>query len=142
MKMIKLLVISLAALSAEFSTADDFKVFTATVLPGIAAEGLASNAQIYYLDEPDLLISKLGHFQPKGSEAVQEAAQRHLASPEGQNLLISLKHAFEGVLGAWSHKIERLPAILINDQYVIYGVYDLAEAERIYLEFIAASKGG
>jgi len=35
---------------------------------------------------------------------------------------------------AWSHDIEKLPAILINDQYVIYGIRDVDEALRLFAE--------
>ena len=42
-----------------------------------------------------------------------------------------LKRAYQGVVNAWMNNVAHLPAILIDDRYLLYGVYDVSEALAI-----------
>lgn len=113
--------------------ATQYRIFTTTFLPPINTHGL--NVPIYRLDETDLIVSQLGHFRPSSQQRAQESVLAFLGSAQGKALLADLERSFQGTIIAWSHKIKRLPAILIDDAFLIYGVYDLNQAQRLYEAF-------
>ena len=39
-----------------------------------------------------------------------------------------MRESAEATTIAWMHGIEKLPAVLVNEQYVVYGVFDVAAA--------------
>jgi integrating conjugative element protein (TIGR03757 family) len=116
--------------------AEEYTVFTATFLPAIQLNGV--KATVYIIDQPALILNRLAYFQTSGRVAAEDAARAMLNSASGKALLGELEASFNGVVAAWSHSIERLPAILVDDQYVLYGVFDLDEASAVVRRFKAS----
>ncbi len=111
------------------SLALELQVYTTTFIP-VSLSGKA--AEVFYLDEPDLILSRLTHFQGSNAANVRRAALNQLNSPEGKAMLDRLKIAFHGLASAWAHDIRYLPAIVVNDEAVIYGETDLNRALALY----------
>jgi len=130
MRIVQVLLVLLLSVDVQ---SGEFTVFTATFLPAIQLKGV--EATVYHINKPNLIISRLGHFQPKGQEAAQDAALQMLSSESGRALMKELESSFDGVIAAWANGVERLPAILVDDTYLIYGVFDLEEAGRIVSRF-------
>ena len=62
--------------------------------------------------------------------AVQRAAafvQRRL-NDGGQALQQRIRDAYQGVTDAWSLGITSIPAVIVDQRYVVYGVSDLGQA--------------
>lgn len=127
------LILTLALSSTGF--ASNYQVFTTTFLPAVNTSGYT--AEIYYLNLPELTLARLGHYQQGDKKKAQQQAMSLLGSAQGKTMLRDLEYAFKGVLRAWEHEITDLPAILVDDSYLIYGVYDLKEAEQLVNSFRA-----
>jgi len=54
--------------------------------------------------------------------------QRYLVSPAGKHLQNELAQAQQGVIDAWSLRVEKLPAVVVDRRYVVYGEPDAAKA--------------
>lgn len=123
--------IALAALmalvfSAQAAEPNTVWVFTANQLPALQHTERAD--RLFVLDDVDTSLKRLSFANP-GNEA--QAKQRALAvmqSQNGQAMLTRLRSSAEAIAVAWQHGIARLPAVLVDEQYVVYGVYDVNDA--------------
>ncbi len=107
-------------------TAQEVSLFTAEGLPAVANADYAS--QIYVLGDTRAALESL-RFPYTGSEAAAMAtASERLASPEGQRAIERLRTRANAAAMSRLLGIERLPAVLVEPGYVVYGVYDVAEA--------------
>lgn len=125
-----LLVMSVSVTQAE--TVVDVRVFTTSFIP-VADRGHRADAT-YFLDDVERALASLAKGLPTELSAAETVTRRRLNTAEGRSTLQQLQAAFDGLVRAWSHDIEKLPAILINDQYVIYGIRDVDEALRLFAE--------
>lgn len=117
--------------SAVFAEAvTDVRVFTTSYL-NVSDVSARANAT-YRLDEVDRALAEFGTSLPANFSQAEIEARRRLNSPRGTAAMKRLQAAFEGVVMAWSHGVDRLPAILINDRYLIYGVADVDEALQLF----------
>lgn len=110
----------------------DVRVFTTSFM-AVDDQSNRANA-IYYLDDVERALASLAKGLPTELSVAEAVTQRRLNTAEGRSTLQQLQTAFDGLVRAWSHDIEKLPAILINDQYVIYGIRDVDEALRLFAE--------
>lgn len=123
--MIRALVVAVL-LSASLANAQErVVVYTATYLAPITGAYLAD--ELYVLDGGEAGLKAL-RFTPSGSaEQMKAQALSILQSAEGEAVMASLKRAGVGMVSAWQHGIEKLPAVLVGDQ-VVYGVSDVVVA--------------
>nr|QIU79937.1 integrating conjugative element [Pseudomonas aeruginosa] len=73
---------------------------------------------------------------PKDPQQAQVAFQQLLQSPEGRRLQAELVKAQQDVTDAWSLGVEKIPAVVVDRQYVVYGEPDVPRA----LELIAKAR--
>ncbi|MDF5972219.1 TIGR03757 family integrating conjugative element protein [Pseudomonas aeruginosa] len=73
---------------------------------------------------------------PKDPQHAQAAFQRLLQSPAGRRLQAELVKAQQDVADAWSLGVEKIPAVVVDRQYVVYGEPDVSRA----LELIAKAR--
>lgn len=109
---------------------ESVKVFTTSSLRVVPSK--TSPAQIIYLDEGELLVQQLGRSLPNDQPAAEKEVLKRMATREGEALVEKIGSAYDGVVQAWSRGITKLPAILIDDQYVVYGIYNVDDALEIY----------
>ena len=101
-------------------------VFTADPLPPL--QHTEQVDRLFVLDAVDSALKKLSFANP-GNEA--QAKQRALAliqSRDGQAMMTRLRLSAEAIAVAWQHGIAQLPAVLVDERYVVYGVYDVESA--------------
>ena len=110
------------ALAADAET-PDVAVFTLSSIPV-----LADGAAVYELDRRDRLAARLGAGLPFEPERALAAARRRMDSPEGRELRSDLADAAEGNALAARLGIDRLPAVVVDDRFVVYGVRDVRRA--------------
>lgn len=84
--------------------------------------------RVIQLDEQQHLEEQLSRFLPSDPRQAATAVQRVLASPEGKRLQADLAKAQQGVADAWSTGVEKLPAVVVDRRYVVYGEPDVATA--------------
>ena len=118
----------LAAWPGPGTAAGDVVAFTLSSMPLRAAGG----AEVHVLDERDDLAEAFGGSLPGDSERALAEARRRVSSPAGRAALERIAAAAAGNALAGRLGIEKLPAVVVDGRYVVYGVRDVARAiERI-----------
>ncbi|RMT61578.1 hypothetical protein ALP43_200240 [Pseudomonas azotoformans] len=87
-----------------------------------------SDTRIILLDEQQRLEENLSHELPADPRQAEAAIQRYLVSPAGKQLQNELAQAQQGVTDAWSLRVEKVPAVVVDRRYVVYGEPDVAKA--------------
>lgn len=80
------------------------------------------------LDDQQRIERLLSRNLPTNPQQAAIAAQQRLNSPEGSRILRELADAQQGALDAWSVGVEKIPAVVVDRRYVVYGQPDVAAA--------------
>lgn len=86
-------------------------------------------AEIVYLDASDTLTD--AWFAGQGiALSAQNAPQiaQALQSDEWQAQEAQLQQAYQGIIRAWQLDVERVPAVVVDDKWVVYGLTDIDRA--------------
>lgn len=89
------------------------------------------------LDDQLRLEAQLSRSLPSNPTQASLAAQQMLNSPEGARILAELASAQQGAADAWSIGVTKLPAVVVDRQYVVYGQSNVAAA----IKEIEAARG-
>lgn len=117
----------LAALFAcAFSQAETW-VITDQAHPVTAPIGV----RVILLDELQHLEELLSRSLPADPRQAATAVQRFMATPEGARLQADLAKAQQGAADAWSTGVEKIPAVVVDRKYVVYGEPEVAKAMRL-----------
>ena len=103
--------------------AADVRVYTDGAHP-IAAPATVS---VVHLDEPMHLQAELSQGLPKNPANASQLVQERLRAHAGQ-LNQRLSAAYQGVVEAWSLGILKLPAVVVDGRFVVYGDADVTHA--------------
>lgn len=109
--------------SIQCAVAEEVWVVTDHAHPLRAVEG----ARIIYLDDPILLKSELGADLPNDAASAADIVKERLTRG-GRDLQRRLALAYQGVADAWRLHIEKIPAVVVDQRYVVYGVTDASDA--------------
>lgn len=112
----------LCLLGANASAAT-IQVFTDRDHPVQAATGI----RIIELDAPASLEAELSFRLPADPSRATAIARARL-NAGGTPLQRTLADAYQGVVDAWSLGIEKIPAVVVDRRYVVYGVSDVPRA--------------
>lgn len=89
--------------------------------------GTRTPDRIIELDAPQGLEAQLSARLPRDPQQATDLAQQRLAQVD-QTEQQRLQHAYQGVVDAWTLGITRLPAVVVDRRYVVYGTSDLDQA--------------
>jgi len=121
-------VLALAAGSGPALSADAVVAFTLSSMPLRTTGG----AVVHVLDARDGHAEAYGADLPGDPERALAEARRRLATPAGRAALARIAAAAAGNALASRLGIEKLPAVVVDGRYVVYGVRDVARAiERV-----------
>ena len=110
------------------AAAGDVVAFTLSSMPLRASVG----ATVHVLDARDGYAEAFGADLPDDPERALAEARRRMSSPAGRAALARIAEAAAGNALAGRLRIERLPAVVVDGRYVVYGVRDVARAvERV-----------
>lgn len=98
----------------------------------------AASDQVVYLDAPDTVQQQLFGDLPADPVQAEQVARNILQSPDRRQKQQLIGLAYQGVLQAYSLKLEKYPAVVFDDRYVVYGTADVAVAEARLAEFQGA----
>lgn len=110
-------------LASAITSASDVLVVTNRQHPVKAPPAV----RVIQLDEPERLESQLAaHLPADPQQAVAIARQRlHIG---GTSLHKRLALAYQGVVESWSLGISKIPAVVVDRRYVVYGETDVDRA--------------
>jgi len=89
--------------------------------------GSASIQRVIRLDAAQQIETELSANLPADPQRAAELVQQQLQQG-GQALQQRLREAYQGITDAWSMGITTLPAIVVEQRYVVYGETDLDKA--------------
>jgi integrating conjugative element protein (TIGR03757 family) len=89
--------------------------------------GTRTPDRIIELDAPQGLETQLSARLPSDPQQASDLAQQRLAQVD-QKWQQRLQRAYQGVVDAWTLGITRLPAVVVDRRYVVYGTSDLDQA--------------
>ncbi|MBO9333143.1 TIGR03757 family integrating conjugative element protein [Achromobacter pulmonis] len=112
-----------ATLAAPLALADDVIVVTDSRHPVTAP----ANARVIELDRAARLEAKLSADLPSDPERAAALVQQRLRDG-GEKLQRELAAAYQSIADAWSLGVTTLPAVVLNQRYVLYGEPDVARA--------------
>ena len=99
-------------------------VFTDKSQPISSADG----ARTVLLDQQQHLETELSRALPPDPQEAAAIIQNRLNSPSGKRLQSDLAKAQQNLTDAWSMGIEKIPAVVVDRRYVVYGEPDVAKA--------------
>lgn len=117
------LICALAACNASFAAADVLAISDATH-PLTNSVG----ARVVLLDAPERLEQKLSEGLPADPRQAAAIMQQRMRSASAQQLGRDLAKAHQDVADAWSLGATKLPAVVVDRRYVVYGQPDVAAA--------------
>ena len=116
--------LSLVVLTSANLTQADTWVFTDTANPVTAP----ATARVILLDQQHHLETELSRALPSDPQQAAAIIQNRLNSPSGKRLQSDLAKAQQALTDAWSMGIEKIPAVVVDRRYVVYGEPDVAKA--------------
>ncbi|MBI6856089.1 TIGR03757 family integrating conjugative element protein [Pseudomonas cichorii] len=86
--------------------------------------------RVILLDDTQRLQDKLSEGLPADPRQAMAIVRQRMQSQDGQRLQKDLAAAQQGLTDSWSLGIARIPAVIVDRQYVIYGETDVSKAEQ------------
>lgn len=93
------------------------------------------------LDAVNALEARWSSGLPATQTAARQAFEQRLDAIGKAAFTEELLEAYRAITAAIRYKINRYPAIVFDDHYVVYGITDLWDAVRIYSAFVSPSEG-
>lgn len=84
------------------------------------------DARLIRLDEPERLEEKLTALLPKSPDLAQQVFDQRMAA--NKQLADEMSQAFQGVADAWSLGVSKVPAVVVDRQWAVYGTADVHQA--------------
>lgn len=91
--------------------------------------------QVIYLDAPEQLQSQFFGELPVDPAEAGRVVKTRMQSQGWPRMQQQLMQAYQGVLKAYSLKLAKYPAVVSDDNHVVYGTADVAVAEQLLAEF-------
>ena len=101
-------------------------VFTADRLPVL--QHVEQADRLFVLDHADTALRGLSFNNPSSEAQARQRAMAIIQSPSGKAAIDRVRNSAEAIAVAWQHGIQKLPAVLVDERYVVYGVYDVESA--------------
>ena len=101
------------------------EVFTTAGQPAI---NVPSGVAVLELDAPGRLDARLSRDLPADPDMAEAIMRERMATPEWQETADRYADSYLGLARAWQLGVEKLPAVVIDSRYVIYGEPDVAAA--------------
>ncbi|HFW3091281.1 TPA: TIGR03757 family integrating conjugative element protein [Salmonella enterica subsp. enterica serovar Reading] len=93
--------------------------------------GVTGDTRVVWLDAPEQLQQSLFGSLTSDPKEAGRRAQAVIHSAGWQQKQAELAQAYRGLLQAWRLGLEKYPAVVSDDRYVVYGTADMAVAERL-----------
>ncbi|WP_446027568.1 TIGR03757 family integrating conjugative element protein [Lelliottia amnigena] len=116
--------IALLLLLTPTVRASDVMVFTDRTQP---VHGVPVDARLVELDLAQRFENQLNTDLPSNTAQAARTVRQRLTQ-DGSALQLSLAKAYQGVTDAWRLGIRKVPAVVVDQRYVVYGEADVPRA--------------
>ena len=86
----------------------------------------------YQLDKPAGLQGEISKKLPTNLDDAAAFMSQYANSEEGKKQIQAIVDGYQGVGRAYGLGVNKLPATVIDERYVVYGTTDVNQALRIY----------
>jgi len=124
----KLPVCCLAALFLTAGVRAGTVIYTDSTHPATGNPG--PDVTVVLLDSPDRLQAQLFGPLPADPAQAEQQARTVIGSPDFQRRQQDLAGAYAGLTRAWSLGLEKYPAVVFDDKWVVYGTSDVGVATQ------------
>lgn len=109
----------------QTTQAQSITAFTTTQLP---LQNVPPETTIIHLDQPQLIEAQMSLDLPGNPQEAARLIRSRMQSLEWKQLGQDLQQSSEGVARARVLGVVKLPAVTVDDRYVVYGIADVAQA--------------
>ncbi|HFW1990530.1 TPA: TIGR03757 family integrating conjugative element protein [Salmonella enterica subsp. enterica serovar Saintpaul] len=94
--------------------------------------GMTGDTRVVWLDAPEQLQQSLFGSLTSAPGEAERRAQAVIHSAGWQQKQAVLAQAYRGLLQAWQMGLEKYPAVVSDDRYVVYGTADAVVADGLF----------
>ncbi|MEY5215386.1 TIGR03757 family integrating conjugative element protein [Salmonella enterica subsp. enterica serovar Corvallis] len=94
--------------------------------------GVTGDTRVVWLDAPEQLQQSLFGSLASAPKEAERQAQAVIHSAGWQQKQAELAQAYRGLLQAWLLGLEKYPAVVSDDRYVVYGTADAVVADGLF----------
>ena len=94
-------------------------------------QNLTEESSVVWLDGPDRLQDAIFGKLPSDPQLAAQQAREIIQSPQWPGQQEQIAQAYRQVLHAWEIGLQKLPAVVFEDRYVVYGTADVARAATL-----------
>ncbi|QVI81843.1 TIGR03757 family integrating conjugative element protein [Pseudomonas syringae] len=99
-----------------------------------------AHVRVILLDESERLEAKLSEGLPANQQQAIAIIQQRLKSNDAQRLQRDLALAQQNLVDAWSMGVTKVPAVVVDRKFVVYGETNATVAEYRIAQWRAAAK--
>lgn len=111
---------------------DEVRVYTDERHPITVRAGEAIT--VIKMDEALRIQSSLSANLP-ADQAQAEAIVRRRLAQGGASLQARMRQAYQSVTDAWAMGVKKVPAVVVNRRYVVYGEADVSKAQQLIEQY-------
>ncbi|WP_122339469.1 TIGR03757 family integrating conjugative element protein [Pseudomonas caricapapayae] len=93
--------------------------------------------RVIYLDNPEIIQQQLSAGLPNDPQIAAFEVKRRMSGDRGEAINKRLRDAHQGVADAWGWGVTKIPAVVVDGQYVVYGNADVARAQALVADYRA-----
>lgn len=116
-----------ALISAAAAARADTTIEVFTVA-GVPVTQVPTGTAVIELDAPGRLDAELSRELPADPDEAARLMQSRMRDPDWQDIADRYADRYVGLVRAWQLGVEKVPAVVIDGRYVIYGEPDVARA--------------
>jgi len=122
--MLKFALLTLSVLIAGVAGAADVVVFTDSAHP-VTNTG---DARVVYLDRAEKIEREMSAGLPNDIDRAEKIVKDRLNTPDGQRMIEELTESSKDLMLAWELGVKKIPAVVVDSQFVVYGQTDVGLA--------------
>jgi len=92
---------------------------------------ISANTRVIALDAPDAILHEVSAGLPADSQQASLIAKERL----NDSVHRKLHDALQGVVDAWALGVQKIPAVVVDQKYVVYGEADVSKALGIIRQY-------
>lgn len=89
------------------------------------------DVRVIVLDRAKDIQRQMSQGLPADPNLAKAEFQRRYGGQRGASVLQEMRVAQQGVVDAWTLKIAKVPAVVVDRRFVVYGYTDVAHAEAV-----------
>lgn len=120
--------------SSNLERINSIEVFT---IAGEPVSNVPDTVPVIELDAPARLDARVSEGLSADLETAQSTIRERMTSPEWQEVMQRYGDLYTGVTRAWMLQVEKLPAVVVDGRYVVYGQHNVMAAVEDIAAFIA-----